>query len=172
MGKINNPNDKPFNPRNARQPDAGIPYVIAENAPPHYISGHGRVGGGALVRLPATLTPGNTMMRLTEDEYSEASVDDGVRSKLATKAKLQVQGKPKKAAAGAAKDGPTVKELRDAQDAATAAEEKAKESAAEADRLRAELAKSEEARVKAEKAAAGAAPPAVDKKADSDKPKP
>lgn len=170
------PNDKPFNPRNARQPDNGVPYIIAEGEAPHYVSGHGRCRAGELVRIPAAITPSPGVMRLTEDEYAQASVDDGVRSKLATKAreKAITERAKQKSGAGARKaSGPTVEELREEQDARRAAEDKAAAADAEVVRLRAELDASEAARQKEQKSGAGASPaPATgDKKGDGDKPK-
>jgi hypothetical protein len=167
------PNDKPFNPRNARQPDAGVPYIIAEGEAPHYVSGHGRCHGGELVRISAAITPSPGIMRLTEDEYAAAASNDDVRIALASKARFKASEdrSKQKVTAGARKaDGPTIEQLREEQDARRTAEDKAAASEAEVVRLKAELEESEAARQKEQKATAGAPPP--NKKADSDKPKP
>lgn len=160
-----NPNDtnaKAFNPRNARNPDEGVAYVIATGAPRHYVSGHGLVGGGALVRQRASITPGPTMLRLSEEQYQQALADPAFAKQLADKAAVQMReaarDKRGKAAAKPA-EGPTVEELRAAQDAAASAEAAKEAAETEAARLRTELAAAEAAREAAEKVAAGAAPP-------------
>lgn len=157
----NDPNAKAFNPRNARNPDEGVAYVIATGAPRHYVSGHGLVGGGALVRQRASITPGPTMLRLSEEQYQQALADPAFAKQLADKAAVQMRDKRDKRGKAGAKpaEGPTVEELRAAQDAAAAAEAAKAVAEAEAERLRTELAAAEAAREAAEKAAAGAAPP-------------
>lgn len=161
------PSAKAFNPRNARQPDEGVPYIIATGAPRHYISGHGLVGGGALVRQRPSITPGPMLLRLTEEEYQHALADPAVAKQYADKAAEQAReaaraqrGKP----AAKPADGPTVEELRAAQDALAAAEAEKAAAVAEAERLRAELEQAQAAREAAEKAAAvaSAPPPAPD----------
>lgn len=161
------PSAKAFNPRNARQPDEGVPYIIATGAPRHYISGHGLVGGGALVRQRPSITPGPMLLRLTEEEYQHALADPAVAKQYADKAAEQAReaaraqrGKP----AAKPAEGPTVEELRAAQDALAAAEAEKAAAVAEAERLRAELEQAHAAREAAEKAAAvaSAPPPAPD----------
>lgn len=96
---MKNPQEKPFQPRTARKPDATAitqHYVIAEGAPKHYVSGYGLVGPGAIVTLAEGVKPGQHLVEVSPEQAAKAGSDEAFRAELATNARAKV-GPPKPA---------------------------------------------------------------------------